>query len=457
MTRLVVGAIARVVRLLLGVVLRVRSHVGIFCWRVRTWKRMVDECFYMAGYTELLTSSRIDELRGITSADSKVGLFKENREIGFYWFTRHGRIRHSNRFRLNNVGLISQNTYEIEKGPDEYRIVVLGDEMTAATTSEVSWPDFLQDLLCSDAALLTHLEKTTCCVLNFGWPDAGFAHMATVWRDKARRFDPDLVLVNIADHNFSRYGTGARLFFRGRANSRWRHECVAYRSPSGLEAWVSVICTGSGTTLKSPDCTCPRPFALYLPRSLAENPRELEAVQEQIVRDYAGATEIWKNIPRLFRLTANTTIDGLLGRAIEAEPAAAATNSELIAHAREHLRKILDDHPNVVFTHNPLWLQVLNPAAGCPWVEALMAADPAIKIVDMRAYLPPDADRKEIESWYQVPHAAEKWSSKGHRIYAGAQARLVTERLTTRGASSVDGRARGDPTAAARARSSIRG
>jgi hypothetical protein len=63
-------------------------------WQIRTWKRMIDELFCMADYT-VITSNAIDERRGITATGSKTGLFKENREIGFYWFVRNGRIRHS--------------------------------------------------------------------------------------------------------------------------------------------------------------------------------------------------------------------------------------------------------------------------------------------------------------------------------------------------------------------------
>lgn len=419
--------------LFVWVIRQIRRHVPNIPWQIRTWKRMIDELFYMAGYTELITRAPIDEARGITATDSKVGLFKENREIGFYWFVRNGRIRHSNVFRLNNYGLISQKPYDLARRPGEYRIVVLGDEMTAATTTEISWPDCLQDLLCSDAALLNQLGKTRFSVINFGWPDAGFAHMANAWRDRAKLFDPDLVLVNIAAHNFSRYSTGARLVFRGRVNRDWRNEYVTYTSPAGLQAWLAIICVGDAKVLASPDCTSPRPFALYLSKGLAENPAELAAVQDQIVRDYAGATQVWRNLPRILRIMSNTTLDRLLGRAIETDastPTAPVAKAELVAHARTHLRTILDDHPNVVFTYNPLWLQVLDPSMGRPWVEALTAADPAIEVIDMRAYLPPDADRKEIESWYQVPHAAEKWSSKGHRVYAGAQARLIGEFLT---------------------------
>ncbi len=418
--------------LLVGLLVWVTATIRRIRWQIATWKKMIDELYYMAGYTELITRSPIDDLRGIAGVDSKVGLFKEDREIRFYWFVRNGQIRNANVFRLNNLGLISQKRYDLARLPDEYRIVVLGDEMTAATTAEVSWPDWLQDLLCADAALLERLGKTRFSVLNFGWPDAGFAHMARVWREKAKPLDPDLVLVNMARHDFSRYGTGAHLFFRGRANSEWGHECVAYTSPAGLQAWLSVIRAGSGRDLKSADCTSARPFALYLPRELAENPEELAAVQEHIVSDYAGRTDVWNNLSRILRITPDTTLDGLLGRAIETEQAVPAADSDLVAHARTHLRAILDDHPNVRFTYNPLWIQVLDPSATRPWVEALGAVDPALEIIDMRAYLPSNADRTEVESWYQVPHAAEKWSSKGHRVYAGAQARLIAGLLAQR-------------------------
>ncbi len=406
--------------------------------RARIWAEILDPLFGMAGYTELIVDNPIDEARGIEPADSKVGLFKENRDISFYWFGRNGRVTHANTFRLNNIGLFSHKDYRLERQPGEYRIVVLGDEMTAATTVEVSWPDRLQDLLCANAALLRHLRRTQVSVLNFGWPDAGFSHLARVWQDKAKAADPDLVMVNVADYDFHRYDAGTRLFFRGRPNTEWRHEYVTYTSPGGLQAWLVVICVGEGRDLKSPDSTCARPFALYLTKELAENPKELAAVQGQIVRDYlsggesepAGLNEWVRLFRKVERKSEERRLEARLRRREwDVVPGTPLSDAELLTHARTYLRAILDNHPNVLITQNPLLFQAMDQSARFQMTEALVQSDPGIKVVDTRTYLPLEADGDEIQSWYQVPHAPEKWSAKGHEVYAHAQARLIVDRL----------------------------
>jgi hypothetical protein len=410
-------------------------------WAVReSWRCDVDSLYLMAGYTESLVDNPLDRARGIDAQDSKVGLFKENRDIGFYWFGRQGTILHATTFHLNNIGLMSRHDYVRERDPWEYRIVVLGDEMTAATTAEASWPDWLQEELNTKSTLLQRIGRERFSVLNFGWPDAGFSHYARVWNEKARFFDPDLVIVNIVAHDFARRETGARVFFRGRPNTQWRGEYVSYRSPSGLEAWLVLACVGTGKNLKHRDCTCSRPFALYLPSALAENGRELAAVQDAIVNDYvSGTAGPVKSAGALLRsVYRGRKFDRWWRRDFEVTPGTPATTADMVAHAGVHLRSILDSHGNVIVTQNPWAHDFLGPAATFPMTKALISANPSITVVDMREYLARDAGEDEIRSWYQTAYAAEKWSMKGHRVYAEAQARAV-EHVLQSGDSAVHG------------------
>ena len=94
-------------------------------------------------------------------------LFWPNHDIYFWWFAEEGAIRHESITHINNKGLISEKDYSLEKKLGIYRIVVIGDELTAATTASKSWPEFL-----GESGLTKENKKIE--VLNFAWPDAGY-------------------------------------------------------------------------------------------------------------------------------------------------------------------------------------------------------------------------------------------------------------------------------------------
>ncbi|MEI8172228.1 MAG: hypothetical protein WCH07_01955 [Deltaproteobacteria bacterium] len=41
---------------------------------------------------------------------------------------------------------------------------------------------------------------------------------------------------------------------------------------------------------------------------------------------------------------------------------------------------------------------------------------------------PPLTNIEEVKTWYQYPFILEKWSQKGHKIYADAVAKVLRER-----------------------------
>ncbi|HEY3198812.1 MAG TPA: hypothetical protein VGJ57_12450 [Nitrospirales bacterium] len=370
---------------------------------------------------------------------------KPNQDVTFWWFDGAGNILHEATFHLNNVGLISRHDYSLDRNAGEFRIVVLGDEMTAATTSAVQWPDLLEDELNSDPAVRAQLPAFR--VLNFGHPDATVAQMATFWENKARRFQPDMVLVNMVYHSFDRlaerFCESAKV--SSPADSVQTHQADGYRvveyaTPKGSEAWMIIYCRDGARQLRDADCDAGRPFALWMEPSLVHARDELAAVQRQIVDDYVDGVlwRDWRPVGLLSLLGLPVKpLEGRIHRAPKDEPDGVGvqqkTADERVAFVRTHLHRIADTHPELLVIQNPYYPEVLPPGRPFPLSRRLAELDPRLAPLDMREILPLSAGPEEIQKWWQVPVASEKWSSRGHQIYARAVKVAIVNYLTQRG------------------------
>ncbi|HEY3198790.1 MAG TPA: hypothetical protein VGJ57_12340 [Nitrospirales bacterium] len=353
------------------------------------------------------------------------GLFLTNRDGFFWWFERNGAIKQESRFHLNNLGLISVNDFKVKRAHPTFRIVVLGDELTAATTANKSWPDHLQDILNRDPELhkIGPIE-----VINFGWPDADFDTFSRVWIDKARGLKPDLLIVNIAEHLFDRMpNPDARIPSGPQYKTFWE----PFAAPNGLRAWLIVTCYGEGRRLRDPDCNTGRPFGLWLPKALAHDAQALSKVQDQIVFDYVGQL-VWHD----WRLTWPLALAGRLSDPLQVRTFnSTATVSVIpplkpevrVENASRHLAAILDDFPATLMIVNRNYTELTPKPADLPMVKALQRSNPRFRIEDMAGYLPTQGGG--LEAWYQVGLAQEKWSDKGHEVNARAVAALVIRRL----------------------------
>ena len=110
----------------------------------------------------------------------------------------------------NSHGLLSDHEYTVKRNPKnpEYRIAVLGDSFTGPTTSTYQWVDTIEELLNSSQVMRNAVGGKTFRVYNFGWVGAGFQ---TFWKEydkAARRFDPDMVIVNYIELDFPRTDEG---------------------------------------------------------------------------------------------------------------------------------------------------------------------------------------------------------------------------------------------------------
>lgn len=114
--------------------------------------------------------------------------------------------------RSNNLGFLSDLDYVFDRDPTtpEFRIVVLGESFTGPTTAAYQWVDTLEELLNASDALRIAVGNRRIRTYNHGIVGAGFHSFWTQFDTAGRRFDPDLVVVNMLEVDYPR-GTRAHM------------------------------------------------------------------------------------------------------------------------------------------------------------------------------------------------------------------------------------------------------
>ena len=372
-----------------------------------------------------------NQLRGSTKPSSSIGLFKENTDIFFFWMDEQGNILVEAKSHLNNYGLHDNCDYSLEKQPGEFRIIVLGDELTAATTSSRSWPGILQEVLNSRNG---GRNTRTVSVINLGHLDTGFPQWAYILEQRGLRFNPDLILVNIAPHDFQRTfppispspnylyltvkassGTTAITVFShveglpGQGNSHQPSALLSFwtsldsaRNPSIMREYRQETIRLAFETRKN-DILSGRaafPFASFA-RSMV---RFVTIPMKKIVRACWG-----DNIA--YRMTGTSSRDGVE-----------------INQASTYLNRIASHGIPLLVLRNP-WPQDFEPRQ--PQYDGLFKelarVNPEIKVINMKRFMPVGSGADafdEINCCYSR-YAKEKWTDHGHRVYADAVANCL--------------------------------
>ena len=381
-------------------------------------KKSFDD-FNMAGYSEAVSGEghllgngfyfQSDIQRGIQSRSSKIGLFKENKDIYFWWFAPDGTILHENRTHLNNIGLVSASDYaDGKKKPNEFRIAVLGDEMTGSTTSNIVWPDLLED----------HLNKhdkkgREFRVYNFGHLDTGIHEWRAIWQKRAQLFDIDLLLVNLTEHSLGRIGD------RYSDVSHWDgipgFQYVSHTLPDGQQAVTWVRCLPGASSLKSPDCYTSKLLTFWIPKDVARDKNTMLWLREKIIDEYVQGADIEK-------------CDDYLHPRNHARPEIPAySDEECEQYAVTNIRWFKENVPNVLFLMNP-WYPHFVDYHNFKGLEVFSKVDQSIEIIDMRHKHQLWAIHDNIAVPYSQ-FALEKWSDEGHRLYGAAVGDVVLTRL----------------------------
>ena len=372
--------------------------------------------------TEQLYPGDFDARLGTWAEISKVGLFKENRNIDYWIYSKEGDVIHHSTSRTNNVGLLSPKHYTLDRVAGEFRICVLGDEQTVSTLDEISWPDFLEDYLNEDHTFLERMNVSKCKVFNFGWPDSGFPVWEKVYFEKVRPLQPDLVVLNFVGHSFERLIQGRPATLGGRPAAGHVAEYKVGENP-GDKAYLWVACADTEDnsvtpSLRNPDCICGTFFQVYVPRTLGHDKEKMRQLREMLLEDLTS-------VPKGQRVELISPAPDVVDK------------GRLVIEAYKYLKRIYEAQPNLIITRN-LWRREMFELGKLDdMTEMLRALAPELGIVPLQERLPPDTSEDEVKTWY-LPHDGSKWSLAGHKAYASLVAKVVKERWREqRGASDT--------------------
>ncbi len=106
--------------------------------------------------------------------------------------------------RTNSAGFRSEHEYSKEKTPGKFRILLFGDSFTAgdAVSNKHRFGDVLETLL---------LPEANAEVYNFALPGTGTDQHYLVWREIAREYEHDLVVIAAQVENIRRIAARHRL------------------------------------------------------------------------------------------------------------------------------------------------------------------------------------------------------------------------------------------------------
>ena len=232
---------------------------------------------------------------------------------------------------------------------------MIGNEQIASSVADWSWPAPLEDILNADAGL-TKIVHRKFRVFNLGWPDAGFPHYEKCWSGdfllkNGKQFNPDLVIVNIAESDFFGFPTGARLTFRGKPIQGYR---VTYKlSPDPAnEVFFAAAGIAAGDSLRNPDLIPSRPYGVFASRGFMDGVGKVKWLQARLVDDFLyGATGSLDLHPWFLSQYWGKKLDPISLRQFDSLPNAPIDQEQMIDQARKHLRAYSQRPPQC--TANP--------------------------------------------------------------------------------------------------------
>lgn len=387
----------------------------------------------------------IDGLYHVEDAKKRTpddGIYLPNRKVNRFGFDKDHTLLYHGTIETNAQGYRSIVDYPPPSGQRELRIAVLGDSMTASHLSDASWTDVALELLNNDRELLSRLNIDRIYIYNFGVMGAGFDTFAQVYFDHARRFDPDLVLVNFIEADFFRkelrieavtdIGLGEPLF-RGTVDI----------STHKIDADAVIVCTSQPVVLGRRDC---KPeFLIKMDRQHFLDRKGVRDVKRQMSKKF-----IWA---QLLRSTFPYSIAAALGEKFylrnqnffDVFPIIIreiATNSDwanrpnpneddLIARSSLALQKIQETAPNLVLIYNPLSEELLKGVLRSRLGQQL-ADRASLPIIHMAEALPDISNHANVRSWFHLPHDGH-FNNEGIFAYGGAVYRVVRELLLSGG------------------------
>jgi tetratricopeptide (TPR) repeat protein len=335
-------------------------------------------------------------------------------------------VIYRNKVHANNLGWTSRYDYSPAKTPGEYRIAVLGGSTTAAEDNEFAWTDVLQDRLNSDRELLAALGVEKFSVLNIGFLGAGMSTIAVMENKIARRFSPDLTVINFSVDNLE---DGTKEFQAPPAEpepevTNFNRDFKIPAKPDFElinDVEIRLYCPQEPFSLSNPNCVV-SPF-WYIPPGRERSGAEIAEIKRIVARRRLLYTVLLS--PRPLALLE------ILGHPVI--PRAKASESALNTQQRAKFKYMLaalqfvrQTQPHLLLTHNPQIWHAQPPVSF--EIDELMAQvrGDGFDIARMSEHMPARLDSSEAKSWYMFDG---HWNDKGAAIYGDAVARLIRQRL----------------------------
>ena len=305
----------------------------------------------------------------------------------------------------NNMGMFgTPSAVQPSKGPDEFRVAVLGDSFSATTTSTVPWPTALERVFSADADLKRAVGKSTIRVLNFGLDGTGIVQWPAVYRSRAAKFDPDLVIVNFIGDDILR-----RFIYR---------DTLQF----GDADYGMFTCTTLPVSLRNPACR--NGFAFVIDPTREDYRRRADEIKRRI---YAASVRQlpWFSLNLELLAAISKGHLGLHSKLQTAKPSTPHydTEDQAIQASLAALAGLAAMPHPTLFLHHPVAQECLAHQSDALVLKFIHAAG-SVHIIDMTGELPQSASVEEINKWFNGPY---DWhpSSYGAQVYAEAIAKQV--------------------------------
>lgn len=352
------------------------------------------------------------------------GLYTPNRTIRYRMFDADHALLKENRVVTNNFGFISGNDYRVEKPEGEFRIVAVGDSLTACETNDFPWTDVLERHLNADEALKKALRVTSFRVLNLGLSGSGFPCMTHNFVRYGEQFSPDLLVVNYIEDDFVREpDINANDHIKSAENFRrqdMQGKAAKVASSHTIQIGEAEIIVHGGRRGQHADIRDPTitPSRLFI---IPDDKVALDKERVGAIKAEIAATllryRLWctpypfalaRLFGREFTLEYNRYLESIRN----------PSNDASVTQAASFIAALHKRHPKVLCIQNPLQWELV-PFKEPTLTRLLREKLPEATIVEMAEYLPTEKGDAEITSWYNLPFDGH-WSNKGAEVYAAA-------------------------------------
>jgi len=341
--------------------------------------------------------------------DEGVGYsYRANLRLHFRLYDRQGNLVRENQLVSNNFGHLELEDDSLEKPDSEFRIAVLADSFAATTTSDVTWPTYLQQELNRDPKVKTITGKSAFKVINFGLDGTGFIQWPGLYEKRAKSFRPDLVIVSFIGNDIYR-----RWIYRDTINI-------------GNQDQVMITCTSLPVAIENADCL--NAYSFVVDPNKSDYRQQTARIRRELFERTVERMPWTSPAPELLLLLFNGRW-GIQPRLMFPDRSMSyfTSSQEALSVSQKALRNITSQQPAIIILYHPTIEECLTNEPP-PAVREMMKRERSIE--NMLDFLPLASGPKEIQKWYNLPYDSHP-SDYGAQVYARAVEGRVAQHLST--------------------------